>query len=504
MEVNSIKATEHDNDSISEHTQMRMKNRDQLVEMGVNVYGSRYTTTNTIGEVVEKYKDLAESEVGEEVSLAGRLMALRGHGKASFGDIEDVTGSIQVYFKQNKLGKDKYGLLKYVDIGDFIGIRGKVFRTRRGELTVFLDDFTFLAKALHTPPEKYHGLKDVEIRYRRRYVDLLSNSDVREKFILRSKIISEIRSYLESRGFIEVETPSMSLVAGGANARPFITHHNALDMDLYFRIATELYLKRLIVGGMDRVFEVGRIFRNEGIDTKHNPEFTMLELYWAYADYTDMMNLAEELISHICEKILGTHEVQFENKKLNLKPPFDKMTMEEAFRKYAKIDMKKLRDLDYARSVAEKYEIDLERKEDVGYIINKIFDVSVEPYLVQPTFIMDYPIEISPLAKKKEDDPTLTYRFELFVANSEVVNAFSELNDPVDQKERFIDQVKKKELFHDEEAHPLDEDYIMALEYGMPPTGGIGIGIDRLIMLMTDSPSIRDVILFPLMKPKEL
>lgn len=503
MKAEAINVTETINESISEHMEMRIKNRDQLTELGVNVYGSRYSTTGTIGEIVEKYKNLEESEEGEEVSIAGRLMALRGHGKASFGDIEDVTGTIQIYFKQNKIGKDKYKLLKFVDIGDFIGVKGKVFRTRRGELTVFLEDFTFLTKALRPPPEKYHGLKDVEIRYRCRYVDLLSNPEVRKKFIVRSKIVSEIRAYLESRSFIEVETPSMSLIAGGANARPFTTHHNALNMDLYFRIATELYLKRLIVGGMDRVFEIGRIFRNEGIDTKHNPEFTMLELYWAYADYTDMMNLSEELISHICENILGTYEVEYDGKKLNLKPPFTRITMEEAFRKYADIDMKKLRDLNYARHIAEKYELDLERKEDIGYIINKIFDVSVEPHLVQPTFVLDYPVEISPLAKKKEDDPSLTYRFELFVANSEIVNAFSELNDPVDQKNRFLDQVKKKELFHDEEAHPLDEDYIMALEYGMPPTGGIGIGIDRLIMMLTDSPSIRDVILFPLMKPRD-
>ncbi|MCD4783879.1 MAG: lysine--tRNA ligase [Candidatus Eremiobacteraeota bacterium] len=503
MKAEVINATESGNESISEHMEMRIKNRDQLTQLGVNVYGSRYPTTGTIGEVVEKHKDLKESEEGEEVSIAGRLMALRGHGKASFGDIEDVTGSIQIYLKQNKIGEDKYKLLKFVDIGDFIGVKGKIARTRRGELTVFLEDFTFLTKSLRPPPEKYHGLKDVEIRYRRRYVDLLSNPDVRRKFLIRSKIISEMKSYLESRDFTEVETPSMSLIAGGANARPFTTHHNALNMDLYFRIATELYLKRLIVGGMDRVFEIGRIFRNEGIDTKHNPEFTMLELYWAYADYTDMMNLSEELISHLCEKILGTHEVEFDGKKLNLKPPFARITMEEAFRKYADIDMKKLRELDYARDIAEKYELNLERKEDVGYIINKIFDVSVEPHLVQPTFVMDYPIEISPLAKKKEDDPSLTYRFELFMANSEIVNAFSELNDPVDQKNRFLDQLKKKELFHDEEAHPLDEDYIMALEYGMPPTGGIGIGIDRLVMMMTDSPSIRDIILFPLMKQKD-
>lgn len=487
---------------LNEHMEMRLKHLEQLKEAGVNPYGQKYETTNTIGEVVEQYKDLEESQEGGEVSLAGRLMALREHGKASFADLEDVTGSIQIYFKQNKVGPEKYSLLKMMDIGDFIGIKGKVMKTRRGELTIFLEDFTFLAKALRTPPEKYHGLKDVEMRYRQRYVDLLSNPQVRNTFVLRSKIISAVRNFMESKNFIEVETPSMSVLAGGANARPFITHHNALDMELFFRIATELYLKRLIVGGMDRVFEIGRIFRNEGIDTRHNPEFTMMEVYWAYADYFDIMKLTEDIIGHVCENVLGTYEVKFMDTAISLKPPFKRLTMAEAFQEYAGIDMKKLRDLEYARKMAEKYGLDLERKEDAAYIMDKVFGAAVEPHLVEPVFIMDYPIELSPLAKKKEDDPTLTNRFELFIMNSEIANAFSELNDPADQRERFMAQMKKKELYHDDEAHPLDEDYITALEYGMPPTGGLGIGIDRLIMLLTDSPSIRDVILFPLMKPR--
>lgn len=487
---------------MSEHMEMRLKHLEELKKAGINPYGSRFPYTHTIGEVVEKYKNLTESEEGEEVSVAGRLMALREHGKASFGDIEDVTGSIQIYFKQNKLGEEKYKLLKFIDIGDFLGVRGKVFRTRKGELTIFLEDFTYLTKALRPPPEKYHGLKDIEARYRMRYVDLMSNADSRRTFVMRSKIISAIRNLLDSKGFLEVETPSMSLVAGGANARPFITHHNALNMDFYFRIATELHLKRCIVGGMDRVYEIGRVFRNEGIDTRHNPEFTTLELYWAYTDYTDMMNITEEIIAHCCEKVLGSYEVEFAGHKINLLPPYPRMTMTEAFKKFGDIELKKLRDLQYAREIAAKYQIDLERKEDVAYIMDKVFDAVVEPNLVQPVFILDYPIELSPLAKKKDDDPTLTYRFELFIANMEMANAFSELNDPADQRERFIAQMKKKELYHDEEAHPLDEDFLMALEYGMPPTGGLGIGIDRLIMLMTNSPSIRDVILFPLMKPK--
>jgi len=503
MSTETKQTIEHEQKSMSEHMEMRLKNMEKLRESGINPYGSKYSTTHNIGEIVEKYKDLPESGEGEEVSIAGRLIALRSHGKASFGDLQDVTGTIQVYFRQNKVGKEKYGLLKMIDIGDFIGAKGKVFRTRKGELTIFLDDFTYLAKALRPPPEKYHGLKDVEIRYRRRYVDLMSNPDVRRAFIIRSKIVSAMRSFLESRGFLEVETPSMNIIAGGANARPFMTHHNALDLDLYFRIATELFLKRLIVGGMDRVFEIGRIFRNEGIDTRHNPEFTMLELYQSYADYGDMMTLTEDIISHLCEKVIGKYEVEFAGQKLNFRPPYKRMTMTDAFREYAGIDMKRLRELDYAREMAKKYDLDLERKEDVAYIIDKTFDAAVQSHLVQPVFILDYPIEISPLAKKKEEDPTLTYRFELFIANSEIANAFSELNDPADQRERFMAQLKKKELYHDDEAHPLDEDYVMALEYGMPPTGGLGVGIDRLIMLLTDSPSIRDVILFPMMKPKD-
>ena len=487
---------------MSEHVEMRIKNLETLKEAGVKPYGEKYVTTTTIGEVVEKFKDLKESEEGDEVSLAGRLVALRSHGKASFGDLQDVTGQIQVYFKQNKVGKEKYQLLKATDIGDFVGVKGKVFRTRKGELTVFLDDFTYLTKALRPPPEKFHGLKDVEMRYRRRYVDLLSNPDVRNSFLIRSRIISEIRRFLESKGFFEVETPSMSLIAGGANARPFMTHHNALDMDFYFRIAVELYLKRLIVGGMDRVFEIGRVFRNEGIDTRHNPEFTIMELYQAYADYEDMMKITEDIIATICENVIGTYKVKFMEHEIDLKPPFQRLTMEEALMKYGGIDMKKLRELDYAWEMAKKYDLDLERKEDVAYILDKVFGAAVEPNLIQPVFITDYPIELSPLAKKREDDPTLTYRFELFMANSEIANAFSELNDPMDQRERFMSQIQKKELFHDDEAHPMDEDYVMALEYGMPPTGGLGIGIDRLIMMLTDSPSIRDVILFPLMKPR--
>lgn len=486
----------------SEHVAQRVKHLQQLREMGIDPYTSGFEKTDNIGDIQEKYKDVEPGKEGGYAKIAGRLIALREHGKASFADIEDMSGSIQVYFKQNKVGKEKYQLIKLIDLGDFLGIEGAVSRTRRGELTVFVDDFDILAKALRPLPEKYHGLKDIEIRYRRRYLDLLSNPDVREDFITRSKIISQIRNFLESKGFLEVETPCMSMIAGGAMARPFITHHNALDLDLYFRIATELYLKRCVVGGMEKVFEMGRIFRNEGIDTRHNPEFTMLELYQAYADYNDMMDLTEKIIDTVCSQVLGTHEVEMDGVKINLKPPYPRITMAEAYKKYANIDMKKLRDLNYAREVAKKYSLELERKEDVAYIMDKIFAASVEPHLVQPTFILDYPIELSPLARKKKDDPILTYRFELYINTWEIANAFSELNDPIDQKQRFIQQVRKKEKFHDEEAHPLDEDYVMALEYGMPPTGGLGIGIDRLVMLLLGKSSIRDVILFPLLKPR--
>lgn len=486
---------------VTEHMLQRMKHLEELRKLGINPYGARFERKNMIGDILKEHKNLQESEEGASVVVAGRLMALREHGKASFGDIEDVTGRIQLYFKQDKVGAEKYNLLKMVDIGDFLGVEGKVFRTRRGELTIFADSFTILSKALRTPPEKFHGLKDVEIRYRQRYVDLLSNPDVRKTFLIRSKVISTIRSLLESKGFIEVETPSMSLIAGGAMARPFITHHNALNIDLFFRIATELYLKRCIVGGLEKVFEIGRIFRNEGIDTRHNPEFTMMELYQAYADYTDMMKITEDIIANCCEKVLGTYEVEVNGKTINLKPPFERLTMKDAFLKYAGIDLNKMKNLKYAREAAQKYGLDLERKEDTAYIMDKVFSAAVEPHLIQPIFICDYPVEISPLAKKKDDDPGLTYRFELYVDSSEIANAFSELNDPEDQRQRFIDQVKKKEQFNDQEAHPLDEDYITALEYGMPPTGGLGIGIDRLVMLLTGTTSIRDVILFPLMKP---
>ncbi len=489
--------------SLNEHMQMRRKNLEALRDAGVDPYGEAFSTDSKIGSIIDEYKDMEESEEGPGVKIAGRLMAFRSHGKASFGDLVDVTGAIQVYFKQNKLGSEKYNLLKMVDIGDILGVEGTVFKTRRGELTVFADNFKVLSKALRPPPEKYHGLKDVELRYRKRYVDLLSNPDVRQSFIRRSRVISVIRNLLEEKGFMEVETPSMSTLAGGASARPFITHHNALDMDLYFRIATELYLKRCIVGGLEKVFEIGRIFRNEGIDTRHNPEFTMLELYQAYGDYTHMMDLTEEIIAQSAREVNPGMTVEIEGNTISLEPPYQRITMEEAFRKYGDVDIRQLRDPQYAREQAKRFGLDLERKDDTAYIMDKLAAAVIEPHLIQPTFLLDYPMELSPLAKRKEEDPQFTYRFELFINTWEIANAFSELNDPDDQRQRFVDQVKKKELFKDEEAHPYDEDYVEALEYGMPPTGGLGVGIDRLIMLLSGTASIRDVILFPLMKPRK-
>jgi lysyl-tRNA synthetase, class II len=487
---------------LDEYMEQRLKHMQELYDRGINPFGSKFERTHMIGDVVKNHETLEENQEGEEVVIAGRLMALREHGKASFGDLVDVTGSVQVYFKSNKVGDENYQLLKFVDIGDFLGAKGKVFKTKRGELTVFVEEFTYLSKSLRTPPEKFHGLKDVEVRYRQRYVDLLSSPEIREIFITRSRVISAIRSLLDSKGFFEVETPSMSTIAGGAMARPFKTHHNALDMELYFRIATELYLKRCIVGGLEKVYEIGRIFRNEGIDSKHNPEFTMIELYQAYADYTDMMNITEEIIESAC-RVIGTHTIKIGENEINLKPPYPRITMEEALKKYAGIEIEKLKDLNYAKQVAKKLHLEeFEREDDLAHMIDKIFGAAVEPHLIQPTFITDYPIELSPLAKKKEGNPAITDRFELFVNTWELANAFSELNDPMDQRERFLDQVKKKEQLKTEETHPMDEDFVMALEYGMPPTGGLGIGIDRLIMLLTGKDTIREVILFPLLKPK--
>lgn len=470
----------------------------ELKEKGIEPYGEKYIRSDTALEITENY-DRFE---GREVSVAGRIMAKRVMGKASFAHIQDCFGKVQVYFRLDDIGTENYDLFLKLDIGDIIGASGKVFKTRMGEITISVDKFVLLSKSLRPLPEKWHGLKDVELRYRQRYVDLIVNPDVRNTFMLRSKIIHAIRNQLKQKGFLEVETPMMQPIAGGAAARPFITHHNALDMNLYLRIAPELYLKRLLVGGFEKVYEINRSFRNEGISTKHNPEFTMLELYQSYADYVDMMDLTEELISSVASEVLGVSSITYEGTVISLSPPWKKISMLDAVKQYSGLEFDHLKGDGEAYKAARGLGLDIKPTDSWGSILNTVFEEKVESELIQPTFIMDYPLEISPLAKRKKEDPSLTYRFELFIYGREMANAFSELNDPLDQKNRFLKQVEKRKL-GDTEAHMMDEDYINALEYGMPPAGGLGIGIDRLVMLLTGSPSIRDVILFPLMKSRD-
>ena len=439
---------------------------------------------------------------GKDVSIAGRIMSKRDMGKASFCDIQDRDGRIQIYIRVNEIGEEAYEGFKKFDIGDFLGVKGEVFRTRKGEISVKASEIQLLSKSLRPLPEKWHGLKDVDLRYRQRYLDLIVNPDVRETFITRSKIIRAIRSFLDERGFLEVETPLLNVIPGGANARPFITHHNTLDIDLYLRIAPELYLKRLIVGGLEKVYELGRMFRNEGMSVKHNPEFTLMEVYEAYTDYVGMMELTESLISKVAEEVLGTTVITYQGEKVDLTPPWIRMTMIEAVKEYAGVDFDKIETDEEARQIAKEKSLEVEEGATKGEILFLMFEEFAEKHLVQPTFIMDYPVEVSPLTKRKPERPELTERFELFITGREMANAYSELNDPIDQKERFLDQVRKREA-GDEEANMMDEDFVTALEYGMPPTGGLGIGVDRLVMLLTDSYSIRDVLLFPTMKPKD-
>ncbi|MEW5897576.1 MAG: lysine--tRNA ligase [Bacillota bacterium] len=477
---------------------LRLEKLAQLRESNVEPYGEKFARTNLAREITENYAAFQD----QEVAVAGRLMARRMHGKTTFADLQDLSGRIQIYLRLNDLGEDAYTLFGKLDLGDILGVTGKVFKTRMGEVTIAVQKFVLLAKSLRVWPEKWHGLRDVELRYRRRYLDLIMNPGVKETFLTRSKIICAIRNFLERKGFLEVETPMMHTVAGGAAARPFITHHNALDMDLYLRIAPELYLKRLLVGGLEKVYEINRNFRNEGISTRHNPEFTMLELYQAYADYFDMMNLTEELISTVAREVLGVMQVPYGGEVIDLTPPYRRTTMIEAVRQSTGLDFDALGDDREAARAAAGLGIEVEPGDTWGSLLNRVFEEKVEEKLIQPTFVFDYPLEVSPLAKRKKEQPRLTYRFELFICGREIANAFSELNDPVDQRIRFQEQAEKR-LKGDEEAHMMDEDFLTALEYGMPPAGGLGIGIDRLVMLLTDSPSIRDVILFPLMRPRE-
>ncbi len=488
----------------NELIQQRFRKLDELAAAGTRPYAGRFQTDATASGLSEAHGGRSKEDLERErpkASIAGRIVAMRSFGKACFCHLQDGSGRIQLYFQKSILGDERFGLLRKLDIGDFIGVRGSLFRTRTDELTLDVEDLSLLAKSLRPLPEKWHGLKDVEIRYRRRYVDLIVNPEVRQVFVLRTRIIQAIRQFLNGRGFLEVETPMMQSIPGGAAARPFRTHHNALNMDLYLRVAPELYLKRLLVGGFERVYEINRNFRNEGISTRHNPEFTMLEFYLAYADYRDLIEMTEQLVSQVARDVLGTTTVDYEGRRIELAPPWKRMTFRESLRE-AGVPDKALTDpaqaLDHARALGAN----LKGGEPLGKLLNEIFEAKVEPALVQPTFITDYPTDISPLSKRREDAPDLVERFELFVAGRELANAFSELNDPVDQKERFLKQVQEREA-GDDEAHQMDEDFIRALEYGMPPAAGEGIGIDRLVMLLTGSASIRDVILFPQMKKEK-
>lgn len=483
--------------TVNEQYENRLRHLLQLKNEGRDPYlETRYERTALASEIHANF----EQSEGKIFKLAGRLMSKRGLGKANFADLMDSTARIQIYSKIDDLGEAKYEEWQSLDIGDLVGVTGEVMRTKRGEVSLRNTDFVLLAKSLRPLPEKFHGLTDTDTRYRRRYLDLIMNPEVRNTFYKRSEILRAVRDYLNERAFLEVETPLLNVIPGGASARPFITHHNTLDMDLYLRIAPELYLKRLIVGGFDRVYEIGRNFRNEGMSVKHNPEFTMMELYQAYGDLRSMMDLAEGMISEVCRKVNGTTEIEWNGKAISLRAPFARMTMEEAVKKYAGVDFADVPDDESAFALAEKHGLPVEPSHHRGDILNLFFEHYVEEHLIQPTFIHRYPIEISPLTKRCADDPRMTDRFELFVDGNELANAYSELNDPVDQRERFMMQLKRREQ-GDDEANLLDEDYCMALEYGLVPTGGLGMGMDRLCMLLTNSDSIRDVLLFPTMKP---
>ncbi len=487
----------------NELIEQRIRKLDELKQLGIEPYGAPFDAADHAADLAVKYgnssKETLESDPAS-CSLAGRIVAFRDFGKAAFAHIQDCTGKIQIYLKRDVLG-EKHKLLKKIDIGDIVGIRGKLFRTKTNELTVEVEAFELLTKSIRPLPEKWHGLKDIEIRYRQRYVDLIVNPEVRENFAKRSVIIKAVRDFLETKDFIEVETPMMHQIPGGATARPFKTHHNALDIDLYLRIAAELDLKRLLVGGYERVYELNKNFRNEGISTKHNPEFSMLEFYIAYKDYNFLMSLTEELITDVAMKAAGTLKIPYGDDIIDLTPPWPRLPMLEALEKSG-VPAETFSDPDRAKSWARSNRIDIPEGSSLGKILDEIFKEKVEPGLVQPAFIIDHPVELSPLAKRKPDNPSLVERFELFICSREIANAFSELNDPFDQKKRFLEQVEAKQA-GDEEAHWMDEDFIRALEYGMPPAAGEGIGIDRLVMLLTNSQSIRDVVLFPQLKPEQ-
>lgn len=489
-------------EELNDQLKVRREKMKTLREKGLDPFGKKFERSHDTQQIIEEYNNLDKEEVDSKnisVSLAGRIMTKRGKGKAGFAHIQDLTGQIQIYVRQDAVGEDQYSTFDSSDLGDIVGVSGTLFKTKVGELSIKVEDFTFLTKALRPLPEKFHGLKDIEQRYRQRYLDLITSDDSKKTFINRSKIIQSMRRYLDTNGYLEVETPMMHSIAGGASARPFITHHNALDMTLYMRIAIELHLKRLIVGGLEKVYEIGRVFRNEGVSTRHNPEFTMLELYEAYADYLDIMSLTENMIAHIAQDVLGTTTVQYGDYEVDLKPGWARLHMVDAIKEYTGVDFWKRMSKEEAHQLAKEHGVEVTEHMMYGHIVNEFFEQKVEEKLIQPTFIYGHPVEISPLAKKNDEDERFTDRFELFIVAREHANAFTELNDPIDQRERFEAQLKEKEQGNDE-AHEMDEDFIEALEYGMPPTGGLGIGIDRIVMLLTNSPSIRDVLLFPLMR----
>jgi len=492
-------------EELNDQLLVRREKLHNLREQGIDPFGKRFERTNATNELLSLYGEFSKEELEEKeisVSIAGRIMTKRGKGKAGFAHIQDLHGQVQIYVRKDAVGDEEYELFTTADLGDLVGIEGKVFKTNVGELSVKATGFTLLTKSLRPLPDKYHGLKDVEQRYRQRYLDLITSMESRETFVTRSKIIREMRRYLDDNGYLEVETPMMHAIAGGASARPFTTHHNALDMELYMRIAIELHLKRLIVGGLEKVYEIGRVFRNEGVSTRHNPEFTMIELYEAYADYKDIMKLTEDMVAHIAKKVLGTTTIQYGDYEINLEPEWTRLHMVDAIKEHSGADFWNPMSVEEARELAKEHNVEIKDTMEVGHIINEFFEQKVEDKLIQPTFIYGHPVEISPLAKKNDEDPRFTDRFELFIVAREHANAFTELNDPIDQKERFEAQLKEREQGNDE-AHMMDDDYIEALEYGMPPTGGLGIGIDRLVMLLTNAPSIRDVLLFPAMRHKQ-
>lgn len=492
--------TTQDIEKVNDQMQVRRDKMQQFIDAGMYPFGEKYEWDHHTQDVKQAAEALEKEET--PVRVAGRLMALRRHGKTAFCVLRDISGEIQLYFRKDILGEASYDLFKLLDIGDIIGVEGTVFTTHTGETTIRVLGWTLLSKALRPLPEKFHGLTDKETRYRQRYVDLIVNPEVKDTFIKRAKIIKGIRHYLEEKQFLEVETPMLHTIAGGAAARPFKTYHNALDMEMYLRIAPELHLKRLIVGGLERVYELNRCFRNEGIDTRHNPEFTTVELYQAYGDLEDVIAITENLVAELARSLYGTTKITYMDTEIDLTPSWNRMTMVEAIAHYTGEDFTGITDVTTARAIADKLHVPYTDFDGVGKIINACFEEYVEEKLIQPTIITGHPLEISPLTKQQRDNPLFTYRFEAFVYGRELANGFSELNDPLDQRNRFLAQMEERER-GDDEAHQMDEDYCRALEYGLPPTGGLGIGIDRLVMLLTNSASIRDVLLFPTMKPTE-